>query len=512
MSPERINQVVLGEKINIEQFVAVARFGAGVTFSEDYCRRVDKSRALVEKWVDEGRVMYGVTTGFGAMCTQAITKEETARLQKNIILSHSTSVGEPLTQEQARATMLMVLQNLGQGFSGVRLVVLERFRDFLNRGLIPWMPREGSVGYLCPEAHMALVLTGEGQAWWQGELLPAAEALRRAGFEPLELSSKEGLALVSGTTAVTGLAALAAYDLIKAAKSADIIGALTLEALKGVIRAFDERVMSVRPHQDQMDTAENVRKFLADSEVIENSKRARLQDALSLRCIPQLHGAAKKTLRQCLDTIETEMNSCCDNPIIWPDENDPDVISACNADSAYVGLAMDSAAVAATMLAKMSERRNNRMIDESLSGYSCFLIKNPGLNSGLMIPQYTQAGLLNDMRILCTPASIDNTPTCASQEDYVAMGYNAAKKAVAVVDKLEYILAIELLSVFAAQDFMNTTLRRGSASLAVLTEIGRHVPKLERDLYLFPHINYLKDLIHSGTLVRIAEEKTGPLK
>lgn len=512
MNPECINQVALGEKINLEQFVAVARFGAEVVFSDDYCRRVERSRALVEKWVDEGRVMYGITTGFGAMCTQIITKEESARLQKNIVLSHSTSVGEPLAHEQARATMLMVLQNLGQGFSGVRLTVLERFRDFLNRGLIPWMPREGSVGYLCPEAHMALVLTGEGQAWWQGDLLPAAEALRRASFEALELSSKEGLALISGTTAVTGLGAMATYDLLQAAKSADIIGAMTLEALKGLIKAFDERVMSIRPHPDQVDTAENVRKILADSEVIENSKRARLQDALSLRCIPQLHGAAKKTLRQCLDTIETEMNSCCDNPVIWPDENDPDVFSACNADSAYVGLAMDSAAVAATMLAKMSERRNNRMIDESLSGYSSFLIKNPGLNSGLMIPQYTQAGLLNDMRILCTPASIDNTPTCAAQEDYVAMGYNAAKKAVSVADKLEFILAIELLSLFAAQNFMNTTLKVSSASTAVLTEIGHHVPKLEQDIYLFPHINYLKGLIHSGSLIRIVEEKTGLLK
>jgi len=512
-SPEKINEVVLGDKIGLEQFMAVARYGARVSFSPDYGRRVERARVLVEKWVEEGRVMYGVTTGFGAMCTQAIGKEETAQLQKNIILSHSTSVGEPFSPEQARGTMLMVLQNLGQGYSGVRLAVLERYRDFLNRDLIPWMPREGSVGYLCPEAHLALVLTGLGQAWFQGELMPAGQALTKAGLEPIELSSKEGLALISGTTAVTALGALALYDLLKAAVSADIIGALTLEALKGLIRAFDERVMRVRPHEDQADAAENVRRLLADSEVIDSFKNARVQDALSLRCIPQLHGAgAKKTLRDALKTIETEMNSCCDNPLIWPDENNPDVISACNADSAYVGLAMDSAAIAATMLAKISERRNNRMIDESLSGYASFLIKNPGLNSGLMIPQYTQAGLLNDMRILSTPASIDNTPTCAAQEDYVGMGYNAAKKAVQIAEKLEYILAIELLSAFAAQGFMNTALKRGSASRAIYEEIGRQVPTLENDIYLFPHINYLRELIHSGKLVRLAEDQTGPLK
>lgn len=512
MTADRPCPVILGDNLDIDQFVTVARFGAEVIFSEKYGQRVERSRSLVETWVDEGRVMYGVTTGFGAMCTQAITKEETAQLQKNIILSHSTSVGEPFSPEQARGTMLMVLQNLGQGYSGVRLSTLEKYRQFLNLGLIPWMPREGSVGYLCPEAHLALVLMGQGQAWWQGELLPGAKALERAGLTPIELSSKEGLALISGTTAVTALGALAIYDLLKAAKSADIIGAMTLESLKGVLRAFDPRVMSVRPHPDQKDTAENVRRILADSEVLKKAEGNRLQDALSLRCIPQLHGAAKKTLRLSLDTIETEMNSCCDNPIIWPGESDADVISACNADSAYVGLAMDSAAVAATMLAKMSERRNNRMIDEALSGYSCFLIKKPGLNSGLMIPQYTQAGLLNDMRILCTPASIDNTPTCASQEDYVAMGYNAAKKAVAIAEKLEYILAIELLSVFATQGFMADSGGRSPATNAVLEEIGHQVPKLEHDTFLLPHITYLKDLIHSGSLVDLTEKITGPLK
>ncbi|UQZ91263.1 histidine ammonia-lyase [Deltaproteobacteria bacterium Smac51] len=504
--------ITLGQELDLNDFVAVARFGASVAFSDDYCQRVERARKLVEKWVAEARPMYGITTGFGAMCTQAISGPETALLQKNIILSHAVSVGEPFTREEARATLLMVLQNLGQGYSGVRLDILERCRDFLNLDLTPWMPREGSVGYLGPEAHMVMSLTGEGRVYYQGRLMEAAEALGLAGLKPLELSAKEGLALISGTTSTAALGALALYDFIQAAKSADVIAALNLEILRGLLRAFDERVMSVRPHQEQAGTAENVRRILADSEVHDKHKNERLQDALSLRSIPQLHGAVRKTFNDALKTIETEINSCCDNPIIWPDENEPDVISACNADSSYVGLAMDTAAIAATMLAKMSERRNNRLVDGTLSGYPFFLVRNPGLNSGLMIPQYTQAGLLNDMRVLSTSSCIDNTSTCAMQEDYVAMGYNAAKKARAVAEKLEYILAIELLSVFAAQSFMDENLKRGRGGRKVLAEISQNIPTLENDIFLFPHINYLRELIHSGRLLELVEEEIGPLK
>lgn len=503
-------QITLGNPVSLEDFIAVVRFGAKVEFSADYRARVERSRALVEGWVAEEKVMYGVTTGFGALCTQAIDKEKTAKLQENIILSHSVSVGEPLSVERVRGIMLMVLQNLGQGYSGVRMLPLERYRDFLNLGLTPWAPGDGSVGYLSPEAHMALVLLGKGKAYYQGELLPGGEALKRVGLEPIELSSKEGLALVSGTTSATAMAALALWDLEKAAKSADIVGAMSLEALKGVMNAFDPRVMSVRPHKDQEETAENVRRILEGSGIIEKYQGSRVQDALSLRCIPQLHGAAKKTLADARAVIETEMNSCCDNPIIWP-EGHQDVISACNADSSYVGMEMDSAAIAAVALAKMSERRNNRMIDGSLSGYPWFCIKEPGLNSGLMIPQYVQAGLINEMRGLATPSTIDNTPTCGNQEDYVAMGYYACKKAGALAEKLEYVLAIELLSAFQVQQFVDPEVSRAPATAAVLAEIGRHVPVMEQDMLLHPCIEYLKEMIHSGELIRVVQAVIGDL-
>ena len=505
-----IKKVVLGDKIGIEEFVAVARFNAHLEFSENYEKRVRKSRNLVERWIAEDRVMYGITTGFGVLCTQMISAEETAKLQKNIVLCHSTSVGEPLPSEQVRGIMLMVLQNVGQGVSGARIETMEMYRQFLNLDLIPFAPGEGSVGYLAIEAHIALVLMGEGKAYVGGELLPAKEALNKVGLKPIDLVAKEGLSLTNGTTSPTGIGALALYDMLNAAKSADIIGAMSLEVLKGTTRAFDDRLMSIRPHENQRSSAENVRRILGDSEIAKNFEHYRLQDALSIRCIPQLHGAAKKTLNDALKTIEIEMNGCSDNPIIWSEGEDGEAISGGNCDSSYVGIEMDCACIAATMIGKMSERRNNRLIDGNLSEYPWFLIKNPGLNSGLMIPQYTQAGLLNDMKILSHPATVDCISTCGNQEDYVAMGYNASKKASLIACKLEFILAIEILSVYEAHQFMDGHLA-GTASRAVLDEIKLTVPVMEEDMYLYPHINALRDLIHSGKLIELVENKIGEL-
>jgi len=503
--------IELGGKLELDQFAQIARFGTEVRFSEAYISRVKASHSLIEQAIAEEQVIYGVTTGFGSLSDRVISIEQAAQLQENIILSHATSVGEPLAVEQARGTMLMVLQNLGQGNSGVRIELLETIRLMLNRGVTPWMPREGSVGYLAPEAHFALVILGKGQAYYKGEVMPGDHAMEQAGIPTMTLAAKEGLALISGTTAVTALGALALYDMITAAKSADIIGSLSIEALRGVMRAFDERIMTARLHPHQGQTADNVRRILDGSGVLAHYAGERLQDALSLRCIPQLHGAVRQTLEHARTTIEIELNSACDNPLIFDLGGKPDVVSACNADASYVGLAMDTAAIAATMLAKMSERRNNRFLDESLSGYPSFLVKKPGLNSGLMLPQYTQAGLLGDMRILSTPSVIDNTPTCCNQEDYVSMGYNASKKAAAVAEKLQYVLAIELLSAYQAQQFIPMLLTRSPATEAVLREIRRHVPRLEQDTFLHPHIEYLKTLIHSGELIALVEEVVGKL-
>lgn len=503
------NKVFLGKKLSLEDFIAIARFGAVVEFTTDYKERVKKSRALVDEWTAEGKIMYGITTGFGKLCSRVINECQANELQHNIITCHSTSVGEPYTIEQARAVMVMILQNLGQGYAGVRLETLEKYKEFLNKGLTPWAPREGSVGYLAPEAHMARVLEGNGKAYYQGELLDAADALKKAGIEPISLASKEGLALVSGTTSVTALGALALYDMIKGAVTADIVAALSFEASKGQLDAICEEVMSVRPHPDQANTARNLRMILAGSPAVAEAQGDHLQDALSLRCIPQLHGAAKKTLYDALSTIETEMNSCCDNPIIWPKRGAERAISACNPDSSYVGIEMDSCAIAVTDLAKMSERRNNHMIDENLSGYPSFLIKDAGLNSGLMIPQYTQAGLINDMRIMCWPGSVDNTPTCVNQEDYVAMGYNSAKKCIGLAEKLEYILAIELLSSYETRGFIRGGKKRSAISEKIFRLIAKKVPLMEKDEFLYDYIEYIRDLIHSGRLAGLVQEELG---
>jgi histidine ammonia-lyase len=505
-----IKKVTLGKAITLEMFVSVARYGAHVEFSDEYHQRVGRSCQLVNKWIEEERIMYGVNTGFGSLSTQLISTDQTTRLQKNILLSHATSVGEPLEEESVRAIMLMVLQNLGQGYSGVRLETLEMYRQFLNLGVTPFVPREGSVGYLSVEAHIALVMLGEGKAYVNGKLLPSSEALLEVGMEPITLAAKEGLALISGTTSPTAIGALALYDMLKASKVADIVGAMALEVLRGTTRAFDERLMSVRPHQEQLNTAANVRKILADSMIAKQSIDHRLQDALSLRAIPQLHGAAKKTLLDALNTFEVEINACCDNPILWPDE-EGGAISGSNCDSSYVGIELDSACIAVTAIAKMSERRNNRLINNQLSGYPSFLVQKAGLNSGLMIPQYTQAGLLNDMKILSHPATVDSIPTCADQEDYVAMGYNSAKKAREIANKLEYILAIELLSVYNAYQFIEDNLTTGSASRAVIEQIAMSIPAMVEDAYIYPYLEKLRDFIHSGEIISVVEKKIGKL-
>lgn len=503
--------IQLGDHLDIASFVQIARFRKNVLFSDAFIHRVKQSRAVLEEMMASDLLMYGITTGFGVLCSEKISQEQTAQLQENLILSHAVSVGEPLNEEQARACMLMILQNLGQGFSGVRFEVLETLRQFLNRNLIPWMPKEGSVGYLAPEAHLALTLTGKGQIYHHGQLRPAQAVLDEEKIEPLKLLAKEGLALISGTTSTTALATLALFDLQNAVKSADIIAALTLETLEGILVAFDERVMNVRPHPDQSKTASNIRRILKGSEFALQKHPNKLQDALSLRCIPQLHGAAKKVLNDAQATLEIEMNSCCDNPIVWHDSDHQEIISACNPDSSYVGLAMDTAVIAATNLAKMSERRNNRMIDGQLSNFPHFLVKQPGLNSGLMIPQYTQAALLNDMRILSHPATIDNTPTCGNQEDYVAMGYNAAKKSILVADKLEYILAIELLSVIYSGQFMDKAKSRSETTQDILDRLLKSIPIMDKDTYIYHYINEIKHIVHNGDLIKIVESAIGKL-
>lgn len=509
MKANNMKKVILGKALTIEEFMAIVRFGAEVEFSQEYCARVEKSRRIVEKCVEEERVVYGTTTGFGALVTKSIGKEDAEKLQRNIILTHSTSVGEPFKEEEVRAIILMVLQSLGRGVSGVRLELLEHYRDFLNKNLIPYTPREGSVGYLCVEAHIAAALIGEGKTYYKGVLYDSKEALALAGMEPFVLSYKEGLALINGVTSSTALAAVGIYDLTKAIRSADVVAAMSFEMLSGLIRAYDDKVLACRPQKELMETAAVLKKLLKDSQVIEQAKGTHVQDPLSLRCIPQLHGAVKKTLRDAWKTIEVEINGCGDNPIVSGDVDEFQVYSNGNPDASYVGIEMDSACIAATAAAKMSERRNVRFLDEKLSSHPYFLVKKPGLNSGLMIPQYTQAGLLNDMKILSSPASVDSVTTSANQEDYVSMGYNACKKALQIAEKFEYVLAIELLSAYQAQQFVDASVKRGEGTAAVVSALKNLIPVMEEDMYLHPCMETLKEWIHDGSLLETVEFAVG---
>lgn len=505
-------KVVLGDQLSLEDFMAVVRGHAQVEFSEAYCERVNRSRAMVEQCVEEARVVYGTTTGFGALVTQSISKEQAEKLQRNIVLTHSTSVGEPFPEEEVRSIILMVLQSLGMGVSGVRLQLLEVYREFLNKNLIPYTPKEGSVGYLCAEGHIAATAIGEGRAYFNGSLKDSLTALKEAGLEPVVLSYKEGLALINGTTSPTALAAIAIWDMQRAVRAADVIAAMSLEGLKGLVKAYDERIMACRPQRELIATGENLRRLLEGSQVMEKYADSHVQDALSLRCVPQLHGAAKRVLDNAREVIEVEINSCGDNPIVCGSGDDFDALSTGNPDASFVGMQMDAACIAVTGVAKMSERRNVRFLDTNLSGHPWFLVKRPGLNSGLMIPQYTQAGLLNDMRRLATPSTIDNVTTSANQEDYVSMGYNACKKSLEAVDKLEYIMAIELMSAYQAQQFIDGELARGKGTSAVLRRLENIVPVMEEDMYLYPYLEKLKDWIHSGELLEAAEESVGKMK
>lgn len=504
-----IAEVVLGPEVALEQLVAVARHGARIGFDADFRQRVAACRALVERFVAEKRRIYGITTGLGENVKRVIPEDEAMAYQEKMLLTHCTTVGEPLDEEAVRAVMFVMLANMGSGYSGVRLELLERLAAMLNRRVCPWAPSHGSVGYLGVEAHIALVLLGKGKALLDGRWVEGSEALRAAGIEPIRPSYKEGLCLINGGTAATALAALAEYDMLNAVASADAVAALTLEALCGNLRAFDERVMQVKRQPHQWRTAAHLRALLADSEILEKKGGLNLQDALSLRCIPQAHGAVRKTVLDARDAIENELNSCDDNPIIHPSG---EAMSACNADAGFVGIASDSLCVAACYLAKISERRTDRMVNEHVSGLPAFLVDSPGENSGYMILQYTSAGLLGEMRVLSHPATVDAVPTCALQEDYVSMGYNAALKARRTVRLLEYVLSNELLTAVQALDLREAReLRPSSVASALREAVRERAPFMSEDHYISPDMEWTRELVHSGRIRALAEALIGPM-
>lgn len=503
--------VVLGGETTLDELIRVARYHAPVSFSPEYEERVNRCRAHVDRFSREGKAIYGLTTGLGDNWKRFIPEESRAIIQRNHIHAHTCSVGEPIAEECTRSMMFVMLCHFGAGHTGIRLETLNLIRDMLNAGVHPLVPAHGSVGYLTLEGHIGMVMIGEGQAYYQGELLPGAEALRRAGLKPVTLSSKEGLIIISGTTSVTAFGALALYDAVTLCLTADIAGSFTLEVLKGTLMAMDERIMNARPHPDQINTAANIRAILKDSPILERWRGHRVQDALSIRCMPQLHGPVKKAVKDGLATLAIELNSSVDNPLIFDDEQEGGVaLMGCNADGSYVGMACDTATIAITDLCKMSNARIDRMLNELVSELPAFLNRNAEFNDGLMMIQYATAGLQGELRVLSHPAVVDNLTTCANQEDYVNMGYNAAKKAYDAMNLAKYILAAELICDGQALDCYDD--RSCSAgTLSVYKLLRSVVPSMDDDEALTPYLEAVAHQISEREYLDAVEAVTGKL-
>lgn len=514
--PQSISEVNIDldtRGISVEQFVAVVRYGAPVRFTQAYEQRIQDCRNLIEQFLRENRRIYGVTTGFGENVRYVIPPEDAVTLQKNIIHSHSCSVGRPLEIEQVRAIMLMQILNMGSGFSGASLGLLRLIRDMLNANVTPWAPGEGSVGYLAVEGHLARTYIGSGRVFYQGEWLDGADGLAKAGLSPIVPGCKEGLCLLNGSTSVTALAVLALYDAVTAAKSIDLISALSYEALNGTIKGCDSRLHSVKDHVEQQRTARLICRMLEGSEIMDAFRDARVQDPYVLRCTPQFHGAAKRMLRQSCENICEEMRSVSDNPILFSDEQEAVALMGGNFDGSYVGGAADMICIAAGMLAKISERRTDRMVNRFFNDdLPAFLVKNPGMNNGFMIPQYTAAGLVSEIRILAHPASVDSVPTCANQEDPVSMAYTASCKAYETARKLQYIAAIELMTACQAMDCRADGLKPARETAAILAEVRKTVPTVENDRYYGDDMENLFQWIRGSGLVAFAEERLGALE
>ena len=501
---------ICGRNLSIEEVLAVVD-GAPVTLDPAAISAMERSRQAVADLVQAGTVAYGITTGFGRFKDCIISAEQTAELQVNLVRSHAVGVGEPLSPRDVRALMLARVNTLAMGHSGVRPCVVLRLVDFLNRGIHPRIPSQGSLGAsgdLAPLAHMALVLIGEGEAEVGGRLLIGAEVHRQAGWEPLTLEAKEGLALLNGTAFMVGLGTLAVSRAAHLVETADIAAALTLEALHGTDRAYDERVHALRPHPRQIECAAFLRRLLEGSGFLRNDDPNNVQDPYTLRCVPQVHGAVRDAVAYARWVIEIELNSANDNPLIWIDEKTgkPDVISAGNFHGEPIALAMDYLKLAIAEIGNMSERRIARMVDADCNQdvLPMFLTEHGGIHSGFMLAQYTAAALASENKVLAHPASADSIPSSANVEDHVSMGPIAVRHAHNILEHTETIVAIELLCAAQGIDFrkrvLGSDIPLGRGTDAVYRLIRESVPFLDRDRVLAPWIETLRVLVSKGRI------------
>lgn len=496
--------VLDGQSLTLEEINGVAIAAKPVEIAPAALGRVADSRGLIEKILAAGETVYGVNTGFGKLADVHIADDKLAELQINLVRSHAGGVGQPLSEAESRAMVLLRANVLAKGFSGVRPELLQLLVGLLNAGVHPVIPEKGSVGAsgdLAPLAHLALVAVGEGEAFYRRERIAGGEALRRAGLKPVQLTAKEGLALLNGTQAMTAVGALAVSRACRVVELCDLSGAMALDALKGTPAAFDPRIQKARPHAGQIAAAENLVRLLAGSQIRESHREhdTRVQDAYCLRCMPQVHGAVRDVLEHVTGVLETEAGSATDNPLVFPGA-DAAVISGGNFHGAPLSYAFDYAAIAMTDLAGITERRIDRLLNPDINeGLPAFLAMDPGLSSGFMIAQIVAAALINECQVLAHPSSTGSIPTDGGKEDHVSMGMTGAIKLRQIVEHVERILGIELMCAAQALEFRRPL--KSSASIEEAHEAIRHVvPRLERDRVLAPDIDAMATAIRSGLL------------
>ncbi|HZY98425.1 MAG TPA: histidine ammonia-lyase [Candidatus Baltobacteraceae bacterium] len=498
-----------GRHLTLEAVEAVAD-GSPVRLSDAARVRVERAREFVDERFASGEAIYGVTTGFGRLANVPVDPKDAAQLQLNLVRSHAAGTGEPLALRCVRAAGVLRANSLSAGHSGIRLATLDLILELLNRGVTPVVPCQGSVGAsgdLAPLAHMTLTLIGEGEATFEGERLPSAVALERAGLKPVKLAAKEGLALINGTQVMTGIAALGVLRAERLAAAADVISAMSLEAFLGSERVFDRRLNELRPHPGQSRVGENLRALLADSEIVQShAECGRVQDPYSYRCIPVVHGAVRDSIGHVRRVTETEANSVTDNPLVFPD--DGVFLSGGNFHGEPIALVIDFLKFAVSELGSISERRLYLLLNAEDRGLPLFLTGRSGLQSGLMIVQYAAAATVNDNKGLAWPSSVDSIPTSAGQEDHVSMGMTSANNLNRTLDNVEGALACELLGALAATDFRRP-LRSGRGTQAAYEIAREHIAPWTEDRAPAPDIAKARDLIRSGELVQVAEGAAG---
>ena len=508
--------IITGNDLTLEELVSVCRENAPVALSGEAKERILESRRIVDKLVEEEQIVYGVTTGFGKFSDVIVTQEECLTLQKNLIITHAVGAGKPFSRDVARGIMLLRVNNLAKGFSGAKLETVQTLVAMLNRGVTPVIPQKGSLGAsgdLAPLSHMVLPMLGLGEAEFNGHRMAGSHAMLQAGIPLIELTAKEGLALINGTQAMTSVGALTLYDSIQIMKTAEIAAAMSFEANRGVVDALDQRLHSVRPHCGQIRSAQILRKLLEDSRNVTHQREIRIQDGYSLRCAPIVHGASRDAIAFVKKQVETEMNSVTDNPIIFPDTQE--AISGGNFHGQPMALAFDFLGIALSELADISERRIERLVNPAIGGFPAFLVEKGGLNSGFMIVQYSAAALVSENKVLSHPASVDSIPSSANQEDHVSMGTIAARKAGEIMGNVRRVLAMELMCGCQAVDLLGN-LGYGPGDLGKGTrpayEVIREVcDKLVEDRPLYDDINRCEKVIENETLIERVENAVGEI-